>query len=90
MSPSLIVAGAVAVIALAAKGYLPNPFKSSGKVRGSLSESLGREFVKALQAEAQEEVASLVAKKLKDDAMAKLGTPFGLDSPNGDQAPAAK
>lgn len=69
----------VAVVALYRKGYISLPGKSAPS---NGSGDLGRKFFLAVQQEAQNELADLVAGKLKDEVKAKLQAPFSPPAPS--------
>jgi hypothetical protein len=70
-----IVIGIVALVILYKKGYLKLPGSNGG---ATTSEEYGRKFIATLTAEAQEEVADMIARKMKDDVKAKLQAPFNV------------
>lgn len=75
----IAVAAVIVVLALFRKGYIKMPGKLAGS---STTEDLGRRFFKAIQEEAQDDLAAFVAGKMKEEVKAKLQTPFSTPAPS--------
>lgn len=85
---SMILLGIVALVVLFAKGYIPLP-SFGRKGAGPDAEQLGLQFLGAIKAEVEAEVAKNFAAKMKEEAKAKLSAPFGV-TPEATEPPPAK
>jgi hypothetical protein len=76
----MILIGAIIGVLLYVKGYIKLP----GGGGGGKSESLGRRFIDSIQKEAQDEVADMIAQRMKEDVKARLHAPFAVARPDPD------